>query len=112
MYATAATVRTGQLIIELLPLILVGLLLPYHRRPGLGRDFLSAALLLLALVKPTVSAPFFWLLLVIRGGLRPALLIILGYAALTLFAASYQEAGLITLVREWLTRSSALAASA
>jgi hypothetical protein len=112
MYATAATVRTGQLTIELLPLILVGLLLLYRRRPGLGRDFLSAALLLLALVKPTVSVPFLLLLLVIRGGLRPALLIAFGYVALTLFAAAYQKAGLTTLSREWLTRSSALAASA
>jgi len=108
-FATARTVRTGQFTVLLLPLLLAGLRLLRDRRPDLSRDFLAAALLLPALVKPTVAAPFFWIALFLPGGLRPTIFVALGYAALTFFAASYQEADLPTLVRDWLTSASTLA---
>jgi hypothetical protein len=109
MYATAATIRNGQLIVHLLPLLLAGLLLLQHGKAGWGRDLLSAALVLLALVKPTVSAPFLWLALFLPGRLRPAALVAFGYAALTLFAVLFQELGTVALFQQWLARGSALA---
>ena len=112
MYAMALTVRIGQLGVQILPLLVAGLLLLHHRQPGWGRDLLSAVLLLLALVKPTVAAPFLWIALFLPGGLRPAVLIALGYAALTLFAVSYQAEGLPKLFHDWVARSSELAATA
>ena len=112
MYAMALTVRFGQLGVHILPVLLAGLLLLHHRRPGWGRDLLSATLLLLALVKPTVAALFVWIALVLPGGLRPTVLIALGYAALTLFAVSYQADGLPKLFHDWLARSSELAETA
>ncbi len=112
MRSTEYTVTIGQFTVQLLPLLLVALLLLYDRRRAWGRDLLAGALLLLALVKPPVSAPFLWIALFLPGGLRPIVLMTLGYVALTFFALSYQEADLPTLFREWLARSSELAVSA
>ncbi len=108
-YATARTVRTGQFTVLLLPLLLTGLRLLRERKSDLSRDFLAAAMLLAALIKPTVAAPFFWIALFLPGGLRPTILVAFGYAALTFFAVSFQEADLPTLVRDWLTNASTLA---
>ena len=105
MYATSATIGNGQLIVHILPPLLAGLLLLHHKRGEWPGDWLAAALILAALVKPSVSAPFFWMAVFVPGTLRPAFLIALGYLAITLFAASFQEDGVLTLFREWLARS-------
>ena len=41
-------------------------------------DLLAAALVLIALVKPTVSAPFFWIVLFVPGKLRSAMIVSIG----------------------------------
>ncbi len=110
--ATAMTVRNGQLIVHLLPGLLAGLLLLRGGPIIWGRDLFASALVLFALAKPTVSLPFLWIALLLPGRLRPALLVVSGYAALTLFAAPFQEIGLFQLVRDSLARGSALAVSA
>jgi len=106
MYATAVTIGNGQLIVQLLPPLLAGLLLLHRRRRDWRVNVVAAALFLAALVKPSVSAPFFWIALFVSCTVRPALLIALGYLALTLFSASFQEDGLGTLFRDCLARSS------
>ncbi|MHC4263073.1 MAG: glycosyltransferase 87 family protein [Planctomycetota bacterium] len=74
------------------------------QRVAWGRGVLAACLLLVALAKPTLAAPFFWVLLV-RGGWRAAVACVLGYVALT-FAASWpQDAGPIDLLRDWVRRA-------
>jgi hypothetical protein len=112
MYAMALTVRIGQLGVHVMPLLLAGLLCLRDRPPSWRRDLLSAALLLLALVKPTVAAPFVWIALFLPGGLRPAALVAAGYLALTFFAASYQPEPLPALFYGWKARSAHLAESA
>jgi hypothetical protein len=109
MYATGATIGNGQLMVHLLPMLVAGLLLLQRRQCGCREDLVAAALLLIALVKPSVSVPFFWIVLLVPGRLRPALLVTLGYVVLTLLAASFQEAGLLPLFRSWLARSSGMA---
>jgi len=105
MYATGATIGNGQLILHLLPALLAGLLL-LHRGKGEWRDdLLAAALLLLALVKPTVSVPFFWIVIFVTGRVRPILLVICGYFVVTVIATSFQEAGFLTLLRSWSEHS-------
>jgi hypothetical protein len=111
-YATAFTMRNGQLAVHVLPPLLAGLLLLQRKRSGWGHDLLPAALVLFALVKPNISVPFLWIVLLLPGRLRPAVLVAAGYAALTLFAASFQEAGLIQLLHDSLARGSALATKA
>jgi len=74
-------------------------------QPGVGswrRDLLGALLILIALVRPTVSAPFFWIVLCRPGRLRPALAVCTAYLVLTLLAVRSQEAGLLDLIRAWL----------
>lgn len=110
-YATAVTIGNGQLILHLLPLLLTAILL-LARSQGCWRvDLLVALLFLIALVKPSVTAPFFWLVLFVPGRLWPALLIVGGYIGLSLFATTYQTVGLLELTRGWLERSSATAAT-
>jgi len=57
--------------------------------------------LIVSLTKPTVSAPFFWLVLFVPGRLRPIALVALGYLAITLVAALFQEASLPELLQGW-----------
>ena len=111
-YATAFTIQIGQLAIHVLPPLLAGLLLLRRGSPSWARDLLASALMVFALVKPNISVPFLWIVLLLPGRLRPAVLVALGYAALTLFAASFQEAGLIQLLQDSLARGSAMAIKA
>jgi len=108
MYATGATIGNGQLIVHLLPVLVTGLLLLQQGQRGWRKDLGVAALILMALAKPSVSVPFFWIVLFVSGRLRPALLATSGYTAITLFAASFQEPGLLALLRDWLARTSAM----
>ena len=101
MYATGATIGNGQLIVHLLPALLAGLLLLYRGKGEWRYDLLAAALLISALVKPTVSVPFFWIVVFIPGRVRPILLVACGYFMVTIIAASFQERGLLTLLRVW-----------
>jgi hypothetical protein len=106
MYATGATIGNGQLIIHLLPMLVAGLLLLHRGQPLWRKDLLAAVLVLVSLSKPSISVPFFWIVLFVPGRLRPALLVSLGYILLTVIAASFQEAGPLALFRDWLADSS------
>jgi hypothetical protein len=101
MYATAATLRLGQMGLLLLPLLLVGGIVIATRPRSLRRDLGGAALLTIALVKPTIAPPFMWLAF-FRGGWRVTTLIVGAYVVLTFAAASFQEASLPGLIRGWL----------
>jgi hypothetical protein len=109
MYPAGATIGNGQLIIHILPALLAGIFLLQQNNITWQRDVLASILFLASLAKPTISAPFFWLILMLPGRLRPALLIISGYAGLTFFAASFQEEGVLRLVEKWLALGSKLA---
>ena len=102
MYATGATIGNGQLIIHLLPTLVFGLGLLDSRRLGWRTDLSAAVLFLWTLVKPSVSIPFFWIVLFCAGRLRAAVLVAIGYGGLTLFAASFQQSSFLTLLRDWL----------
>lgn len=109
VYPTAVVIGLGQLTIHSLAPLAAGLLL-LHRGRGQCRpwseDALAAGLLIASLVKPTVTAPFFWLVLFLPGRLRPMALVLLGYLSLTLGAALVQEASLPALIRDWLGHES------
>jgi len=98
MYATGATIGNGQLIIHILPAILAGLLILQNRNCTFRKELLAVALMIFSLVKPNVSIPFLWIAILAPGRLRPALLIALGYIALTLLALSLQETPEINLL--------------
>jgi len=98
MYATGATIGNGQLIIHILPAILAGLLILQNRNCTFRKELLAVALIIFSLVKPNVSIPFLWIAILATGRLRPALLVALGYIALTLFALSFRGTPEINLL--------------
>lgn len=100
MYATGATIGNGQLGVHILPLLITALLMLRYA-PSWKRDLLAAALFLACLVKPSFTAPFFWIVLLVPARLRPALLVLIGYLSLTLLAALFQEASTFSLVHSW-----------
>jgi hypothetical protein len=108
IYPTGATIGNGQLIVLLLP-TLVAALVRLRRQRGWREDLLVAVLILITLVKPSISVPFFWILLFVPSTPRPAALVSLGYLLLTLFAVTFQNPSLPTLLRDWLARVSILA---
>lgn len=112
MNQTGVVVGNGQLTFHVLVPLVAGLLL-IHRAPGTWADDLVASgCVILAMMKVTLAAPFLWLVVFAPSPpaahriwpwrLRPALLVATGYVALTLFAASFQDASLLTQLREWI----------
>jgi hypothetical protein len=101
MNATGMAVGNGQLILHVLvPLIAAAFLL--RREPSRwGRDLAAVFLLLFSLVKPSISVPFFPLVL-LWGRVRVLLLVAAGYAALTLTAAWFQPGGILVLFSDWM----------
>jgi hypothetical protein len=110
--ATGVAMGNGQLIVHLLPALLAGLLLVRQDRHRWGEDLLITGLFLAALVKPSVSLPFLLVLAFRTSQRRTVLFVAIGYLALTLFAAQFQDAALWTLLRDWLARSSVEATAA
>lgn len=102
VYATAATIGMGQIVNHVVALLLAGLLVLRHAGGRWRDDLIAAALLLPALVKPILSAPFFWIVCFRPGRLRPIVLVSLGYIALTLLAVTFQEGPLLNRLTGWL----------
>ena len=110
MNAAGVAVGNGQLITHVLPMLIASVLLVQRRPAGWRRDVPTALAFLPALVKPSLSAPFLWLLLFARGGLRVVLLIAGGYLGLTFLAAGFQPMGVTALVGDWLASLSDIGA--
>ncbi len=108
MYGTGAAIGNGQFIVHLLPLLIAGIFLLQQKQEGWGTDLLIGTLLLGALVKPNITVPFLWIVLFVPNRLRPALLVSIGYGVSTLLAASFQEAGLLSLLHDWVKQVTAL----
>jgi hypothetical protein len=107
MNATGVCVGNGQLSLLVLPLVTAGVLRLRRNRAGWATDAAAASLVLVSLVKPNLSAPFFWLVLFLPGRLRPAVLVVAGYAVLTALAALPQETGVASLLGSWARQSQA-----
>lgn len=112
MYGTGIALGNGQLTIHVLTAVVASIVLLDRGRGRLGYDLAAAALMLFALVKPSLSPPFFWVLLFVPRRLRPALLVLIGYITLTLIGASFQPGGLVTQFTAFLGRGTALAVRA
>ncbi len=104
MNATGVAIGNGQLPLHVLPALVAGLVLLQRARGQWREELAGSVLILAAFVKPNMAIPFFWLVLVVPRNFRPALLVGVGCVALTLLAASFQEAGLVPLLRDWVAR--------
>lgn len=102
IYATQMNVLVGQIGLHVLAFLAAGLVWLNRRSGRWWEDLVAAALLVPALVKPTLSVPFFWILVFVPGRLRPAVLVVSAYAALSLLAVSFQDASILALVGDWI----------
>ena len=104
-YPVGATVGNGQLSILVVATLFAGTAMLARSARSWGRDLWSAGLILLALIKPSVAAYFFWIPLFVPGGLRVACLVLAGYVLLTVGAALAQDQGVYELMEAWLRRA-------
>lgn len=102
------TVGNGQSTIPIVLLLLLAVLLLHTRPPTWRNDLLVAACYIGGSLKPNLSAPFFWLLLILPTGIRfrPLVLAAVGYLGLTLLAAQFVSTPLWELLQD-LARNSA-----
>jgi hypothetical protein len=111
MYATGFSIGHGQLTIFVLWGLVTGLTLMSRDQQAWQEHLVVTVLILVALVKPTLSVPFLWLMLFLPGTLQPALFVVLGYTALTMLAIAFQGFDLYALLQDWLLRGLTGAAS-
>ncbi|MCI0416184.1 hypothetical protein L0222_25700 [bacterium] len=120
IYATGATIGNGQFILHLLPFLITALLrcsadvssaqCSQAGRPRyFSNDLLIAICFLVALIKPALTAPFFWILMFCPPRMRPALFVCAGYTVLTMLAILPQQSEFGVLISDWLARGSAAA---
>lgn len=102
-YATNMTIGNGQLTIHVLTSLLAGLLL-LDKKNGLSNDILASFLFVFSLVKPTLSVPFFWIVLFRSGRLHPVMMMLLSYTGLALVAVTFQQSSFVDLHVDWLVR--------
>jgi len=104
-YGAGACIGNGQLIVHILPCLCASLLFLAKDRRRWQDDLLASSLFIAALVKPSVTAPFFWILLFRPGRMRPAVLVVCGYMGISLISGSFQESGIVVLMQDWLASS-------
>jgi hypothetical protein len=105
MYSPGAAIGNGQLIPMLLPILVIGILW-LSEQPNWRKELAAIGMILISLSKPTISAPFFWLVIFVPRNVRPAFLTSIAYAMLTLYALSFQQADWLTLWQAWLQGNS------
>lgn len=106
MYASGATIGNGQL--GLFVLLLVLYAIRWMQRVGWRAD-LGALVFLASLVKPSISAPFGWMVLLVGGKFRHALSIGVGYIFLTWLASGFKKISLPILLQSWIGRGVSVA---
>lgn len=107
LYATGACIGNGQLAVIVIVCLMAKIEVLKEFKSSLPGDLLMALLILFALIKPTLSIYFIWIILFVPDRLRSAALVIAGYTALTFAASLFQEHGPIELIRLWYQRGSA-----
>jgi len=105
MPALADALGIGQLTIVVLPLAIGAVLLAIREKPTWKSDLLAAGLFVTALVKPSLTVPFFVLLLIVPRRIRPAALATIGYALVTIASSLFQPTDLQAQIRGWLTQA-------
>ncbi len=107
-YATAIVIGNGQLALHIVPALLVGILLLRGDGVGPGRALAAGALLLLAMAKPSLSVPFFWVVLFACGARRVVAGCVVAYLGLTAAALAVRPESADTALGNWLSASSGI----
>ncbi len=107
-YPVGAALGNGQLAIHVMACALWAVLRLARQEPGIRR-YLVVPLVVFSMVKPSSALPFLVLALFLPGGALPILLSAGIYLGLTFFAAAFQPAGLISLLRGMAAEANHLA---
>ena len=91
VYSTGITIGNGQIILHLLPPLLIGIVWLYQQPRRWNHDLIISVLLLFALIKPSVSVPFFFI--VLFSSPRILSYVAVGYIALTFWAVGWPPSG-------------------
>lgn len=105
-YSLGTSVGIGQITLIVITLLLISLLILKDDDDSNRNRFLIPMLFLFCLVKPSITAPFFWIAIFLPKNLRPAISIVTGYILLTLIASYFQHDNAYILVNKWLNNSS------
>ncbi len=107
----ASTFGNGQPIYFTVFFLAIAILILHHAPPSLTRDICAAVCFVIGSIKPNLSAPFFWLLLVYPNTLRlrPVILTALGYIALTVFALQFVPTPPLEVLQQVFQNSAAYA---
>ena len=108
---TASTFGNGQPIYFTVFFLAISILILHHVPRSLTRDILAAVCFIIGSIKPNLSAPFFWLLLIFPDTLRlrPVVLTALGYIALTIFALQFVPTPPLEVLQQVFQNSAAYA---
>lgn len=110
MNATGVTIGNAQLGLHVLAVLVLAVTMPCSSKERLTRyDLAAAGLFAVALVKPSISAPFVWLVLFAERGFRRVLLAACGYLVVTWLALQFQTLPLHRLVPDMLANGRRLA---
>ena len=109
MNGTGVTIGNGQLGLHILAALLTALVLIRQQNSSILQQCLAALLLLLALAKPTISAPFIWMVMFAPHGKRILFLTGIGYLIVSWIAVSYQHEPAVSVFQSWFTRASTVA---
>ncbi len=102
------TLGMGQMGVIIVAILLATIFLLVWVKPSWPRDILAALLFVFALAKPQISAPFFWIVLILPNGIRVGVMAVVAYAAATWAASIPQPAGVVDLVSNWLYRTTTI----
>jgi hypothetical protein len=107
-YPAAITIGNGQLTFFILFAAIGGVFVCLRQAPGAGRDALLTGLFLIALIKPPLTLPFFWVIAFSKGWLRPAILALAAYAAVTGISVALHGTtldGFLSMLLSWYVRA-------
>lgn len=105
-YSLGASVGIGQITLLVILPLLISILKLKDQIDSIKNQLIISILFLFSLVKPSISAPFFWLVIFLPKNLRPAFVIIIGYILLTFIASYFQSDNTYVLLNKWLDNSS------
>jgi hypothetical protein len=106
-YPAAITIGNGQITFYVLFAALAGILLLLRKSPSPRRDAVLSALFLVALIKPNLTLPFFWVIAFSKGWFRPVMAALIAYLAATVVSIALHGTGLEAvraLLEAWYAR--------
>lgn len=98
MNAVGVTIGNGQLGLHVLLLFVFAILLLKQKEVSFAKEILISIMILISLIKPSVTAPFLWILFIVYPNRRVIILTIFSYALLTLAAFYFRETNLQEVV--------------